>query len=377
MSEIKIDLQNIAGKIQFRSKTKFKINVATPVSSSEEATKQAVAEPATTEIGKKPKIKIVVAQVVKKEQPELRFQQLPEPQFIRSQPQLHCQQKPQYVISHGFMLANNFYESSTVPRINPTGWWQSEKFDGVRAIWDGCDFYTRNLTKIAAPQWFKDMMPTNIALDGEFFIKRGHFNTTSGIIRKLSAIDIEWRPMKYMIFDVPSSQEPFESRLEIIKGVVQSTGFPLVCVEQIKVTSLDDMLERHKSLVSRGAEGSMLRQPGSRYVAGRSESILKVKDQAEEDAYIISWDEGEGKNKGKLGALWIKWVDPQSIREKYGLSVTPYVDFRVGSGFKDIDRCQISEAPKRYPKGDIVKVGFFGLQDSGKPRHPAFKGIRE
>ena len=58
-------------------------------------------------------------------------------------------------------------------------------------------FYTRNLTKIAAPQWFKDKMPIDMALDGEFFIKRGHFNTTSGIIRKLVTIHCEWEQIHF------------------------------------------------------------------------------------------------------------------------------------------------------------------------------------
>jgi DNA ligase-1 len=27
---------------------------------------------------------------------------------------------------------------------NPTGWWVSEKFDGIRALWNGSNFISKN-----------------------------------------------------------------------------------------------------------------------------------------------------------------------------------------------------------------------------------------
>ena len=93
-------------------------------------------------------------------------------------------------------------------------------------------------------------------------------------------------------------------------------GLPLICVEQFRIKSTDELMKRHKILVNRGAEGSMLRKPNSKYYSGRSDSILKIKDQSEEDAYILGWDEGKGKNQGKLGALWIKWINPPDIQRK-------------------------------------------------------------
>lgn len=132
----------------------------------------------------------------------------------------------------------------------------------------------------------------------------------------------------------------------------------------------------HATLVADQAEGSIIRMPFSQYLATRTNNILKVKNYQDEDASVLDWDEGHGRNTGKLGALWVRWLHPEEIHKKYKTATVPYVQFRVGSGFKDVDRCDIRQANLNYPKNIVVKVGFCGLQDSGKPRHPTFKGVR-
>src|SRR5262249_53494373 len=37
---------------------------------------------------------------------------------------------------------------------DPAGWWLSEKLDGVRAFWDGRQFYSRLGNPFHAPDWF-------------------------------------------------------------------------------------------------------------------------------------------------------------------------------------------------------------------------------
>jgi DNA ligase-1 len=38
---------------------------------------------------------------------------------------------------------------------NMTGWWMSEKLDGVRAWWDGKRFLSRQGNMFNAPDWYK------------------------------------------------------------------------------------------------------------------------------------------------------------------------------------------------------------------------------
>ena len=44
----------------------------------------------------------------------------------------------------------------------------TEKFDGIRLLWDGFAFYTRQGKKIKAPYFITNQMP-KVALDGELW----------------------------------------------------------------------------------------------------------------------------------------------------------------------------------------------------------------
>ena len=52
--------------------------------------------------------------------------------------------------------------------MEPTGWWMTEKFDGVRLYWDGSQFYSRTGEKVKAPLSITSKLPP-ISLDGELW----------------------------------------------------------------------------------------------------------------------------------------------------------------------------------------------------------------
>ena len=68
------------------------------------------------------------------------------------------------------MLAQNFDPEKT----DPTGWYISEKLDGVRCYWDGKAMYTRNGHLFYPPDFFKKELP-DMALDGELWTDRDDF----------------------------------------------------------------------------------------------------------------------------------------------------------------------------------------------------------
>lgn len=92
---------------------------------------------------------------------------------------------------------------------DPTGWLMSEKLDGLRCYWNGSTMYSRNGLPFAAPDWFKKMLPKDMALDGELFTKRDDFQKAVSIVRKLKADSDEWRDVVYMVFDAPKVKKPF------------------------------------------------------------------------------------------------------------------------------------------------------------------------
>jgi ATP-dependent DNA ligase len=51
---------------------------------------------------------------------------------------------------------------------NPTGWWMTEKYDGMRLYWDGSQFYSRTGEKVNVPQLITQTLPST-PLDGELW----------------------------------------------------------------------------------------------------------------------------------------------------------------------------------------------------------------
>jgi DNA ligase-1 len=52
--------------------------------------------------------------------------------------------------------------------MDPTGWYLSEKFDGVRLFWDGSAFYSRTGRKLKVPEYITKDLP-KVPLDGELW----------------------------------------------------------------------------------------------------------------------------------------------------------------------------------------------------------------
>jgi DNA ligase-1 len=76
--------------------------------------------------------------------------------------------------------------------IDPTGYLVSEKFDGVRAVWDGRVLRFRSGLAIAAPTAFVERLPA-VPLDGELWLGRGRFEALSGLVRRQSPDAAAWR----------------------------------------------------------------------------------------------------------------------------------------------------------------------------------------
>ena len=117
------------------------------------------------------------------------------------------------------------------PDVDPANYLISEKFDGVRAIWDGKVLKFRSGREVAAPRWFIDKLPPQ-ALDGELWLARGRFEELSGIVRKAEPVDAEWQQIKYQIFELPKAPGTFAERAQRIREIVGASQWPqLVAVD--------------------------------------------------------------------------------------------------------------------------------------------------
>src|SRR5581483_8282872 len=94
--------------------------------------------------------------------------------------------------------------------LDPTGWWMSEKLDGVRALWKDGKFITRQGNLYLAPAWFTAGLPP-VPIDGELWIGRKQFQRTVSIVRRHDAGE-QWREVRFVAFDAPGHPGPFEAR---------------------------------------------------------------------------------------------------------------------------------------------------------------------
>ena len=236
-----------------------------------------------------------------------------------------------------------------------SGWWMSEKLDGVRAFWDGQQFLSRQGNLYHAPDWFIDGLPS-VPLDGELWIDRKAFQRTVSIVRRQDKGE-QWKSVRFLVFDAPSQSGAFEDRMGYLKDGVLSwkNSFLLLHQQELcrDVNHLRAELQRIESL---GGEGLMLREPGSTYVAGRSSTLLKVKTFHDAEATVIAHEPGRGKHSGRLGALVVQLPNGKQ--------------FSVGTGFSDRQR----ESPP--PIGSLIQFRYQELSDGGIPRFPSYVGLR-
>ncbi|MBX2800985.1 MAG: DNA ligase [Myxococcales bacterium] len=237
---------------------------------------------------------------------------------------------------------------------DPTGWWMSEKLDGVRALWDGSRFLSRLGKEFAAPEWFTAALP-GVPLDGELFGGRGQFQHTVGVVRRIDRSEA-WRALRFVVFDAPEHEGGFEQRLQGLQGLAGGWPEHLSALEHARCGSAEALEAEMDRIVGLGGEGLMLRKPGSAYVAGRSETLLKVKRFHEIEARVVAHVPGTGRHEGRLGALRVA-LENGTI-------------FKVGTGFSDAER----EAPPAV--GVVVTVRYQELTKAGVPRFPSFLRVR-
>jgi len=268
--------------------------------------------------------------------------------FLVPAPVLHAQPPA----ATGALLAN-----VASANIDPAPYLVSEKYDGVRGLWDGQVLRTRAGNVIAAPAWFIARLPKQ-ALDGELWIARGQFEKLSGYVRKTTPQDDEWRQIKYMVFELPNAPGTFAERYEQIKRIIAQASFAqLIAVEQFRVATNAALKRKLTEIVRAGGEGLMLHRADAPYVTGRNDALLKLKPLDDAEATVIGYVAGKGKYEGKMGALQVETADGKR--------------FQIGTGFTDAVRAN----PPAI--GTLVTYTYSGLTNSGLPRFASYLRVRD
>jgi DNA ligase-1 len=222
---------------------------------------------------------------------------------------------------------------------NLAGFYASEKMDGHRAMWDGTKFLSRTGLTINLPQCMTRNLPSDLKLDGELWSGRGKFQDCS-VLRRKDINEGDISRMKFVVFDSVSDL-PFELRLrDAQRAVTASRNLGNTYLEMVEYTIVNNTTEAIATMTElcrNGAEGLMLRSPGSFYEAKRSKHLLKLKPI----------DIGEAVLVGKVS-------DKQSYMMR---------DTKTNTVFN-------VRSIKKMNLGDATVYFYNGLTPKGLPRFP-------
>lgn len=233
-------------------------------------------------------------------------------------------------------------------------WVMSEKLDGIRGYWNGKELLTRKGKKLYPPKWFIKNLP-DFELDGELWTKRNDFENIQNIVMDKKPSKY-WKAITYNIFEVPNNKGNFLKRLEKAKKWLETNKNNHVrIIKQIKIKDNKHLNIYLNKLISKKAEGIIIKDPNQDYHTGRSPHVLKVKKA----------QDMEGKVIGITISKKTKILQSLVLKLKNG------VIFNLGIGFTKTQR----KNPAKI--GDIVTFKYFGFTKYKKPKFASFLHIRK
>jgi len=198
-------------------------------------------------------------------------------------------------------------------------------------------------------------------LDGELYNHTMPFEKIFSICNRTVNKHEDAELMQFHIFDHVCENTPFINRLYSLYYILNDIRDPwLVPVDNLRVTTIED-IERGLSIVTRnGYEGIIARNPDYPYQRKRSTGIMKWKPKKQDKYEIVDLLEEHDKHgnpKGTLGAFVVTDGTNQ---------------FKVGTGFTEDQRKAYWEM-KDMAMGRSCIIQYQHITEKGVPRFPVFK----
>ena len=315
------------------------------------------------------------------------------------------------------------------------GWFESSKLDGFRAVWDGgvtrgmlkksvpwantdkddryveeqvsTGLWSRYGNVVHAPDWYLDMLPKDIVLDGEFFNPEMSRQQVRSICAKIIPTD-DWARVQYHVFNRLSPEvwlgegrinnpnfkekiigpevyqwylgrggKPFKQYpFNLIYGHLQKARYWSGTLRLVEQTKIPDEEHIGKRLIEEMAkphgEGLILSNPYDFTVMQRTGNSLKVKPRDSSEAIIVGYISGrEGKLRGMLGALIVDWDGTRLELSGFtnlerSLSNPSWADNNLEAQLPAGHKCFA------FPIGHTIGFSYRGLTDDGVPAEAVY-----
>ena len=175
-----------------------------------------------------------------------------------------------------------------------------------------------------------------------------------------------WDAIPYKDFVNLKSDMPYSERWDDLQGSEINKSEKIMLVGSQVVNSIEEAQVIFQHYLANGHEGSILKSFDLKWADTRSKDQIKLKAELDCTLKVIGWQEGSGKNAGRLGALTVESAD--------GLVKTD-----VGTGLTDEER-------NKYTREAIIGK-FVDIKYNARIRDknsdidalflPVFLGIRE
>lgn len=219
----------------------------------------------------------------------------------------------------------------------------------------------------------------SIALDGEIVVfdaegnadfAASHRRDAQQNVRSVAPLVAQF-PATLMAFDLlhfhgdDLRRMPYKARHAILSTQAK-TAFGNAGSALAWSTPRTDGLAYWQEVKSKGLEGLVAKSLTAPYRAGRSANWVKLKVCHQISVIATGYTEGKGSRKGKIGAIEMTMIGPDSQPVRVG---------EVGTGFT---QKTLAELQALMDAGTllVIEVEITAITKEGKCRFPSYKGVR-
>ena len=208
----------------------------------------------------------------------------------------------------------------------------------------------------------------NVILDGELYNHdlRDDFEKIISLVRKTKPTDEDRleaaRLTQFHCYDIIDEKLLFDLRIEFVTQALMLLGDSIYSVDTNRIFADSQAKLWHKINLKRGYEGSIVRTNDT-YQCKRSHNLRKFKDFSDAEAYIVGYEEGQGKREGTLG----KFLMQDEDGNQFGCP--------PGKGYNYEDMREMLNNIHEY-MGQTATFTYFGRTKANSYRHPLFKALR-
>ena len=257
------------------------------------------------------------------------------------------------------------------------------KINGIRAVWDGKNLYSRYGNLIGQTQkkllgYLKKHF-SNSCLDGELYDFDMSLQQIMGAATTETGTTAE---LCYIVFDLSLPKLPnmcYRDRFDILMDKMRDNNISLNTEDKIllvdsHMVSGNSEVEKwiqiyiDKNGWKKPYEGVMLKNPEAIYAHTRTNVLLKYKKWILATAVVEGVEEGKGKYIGMMGKLKVRMTacEDSTIKVKE--------PFYVGTGFQDYER-NVFWKNKANLIGRHIQISFRDLTQYNVPFHTSFNGV--